>query len=108
MTKDEIKSLVFVCPYHGRVDPLHVTPLKTCGRCVEDTRPDAVVGGATKLRRKPYKGHHPRWKYDCERCKFAWCCGPQCACHLEGKMPKKRREEVDHAAIMFLERRKRR
>ena len=106
MTKEEIKALVFVCPYHGRVDPLHVAELKTCGKCIEDN--PGFVGFATKLRRKPYQGHAPRWKYDCERCKFAWCCGPQCACHIEGKMPKKRRAEVNKAAKMFLERRKRR
>lgn len=26
--------------------------------------------------------HEPRHRYDCERCKFSWCCGPTCACIL--------------------------
>ena len=27
--------------------------------------------------------HNPRYIYDCERCKFNWCCGYTCACILE-------------------------
>lgn len=23
----------------------------------------------------------PRWPYDCDRCKFSWCCGPKCKCN---------------------------
>jgi hypothetical protein len=26
--------------------------------------------------------HNPRYPYDCERCKFSWCCGYKCACVL--------------------------
>jgi len=28
------------------------------------------------------KNHNPRYLYDCDRCKFNWCCGPLCACAL--------------------------
>lgn len=26
--------------------------------------------------------HRPRYRFDCERCKFSWNCGPQCSCAL--------------------------
>jgi hypothetical protein len=26
--------------------------------------------------------HSPRFRYDCKRCKFSWCCGIRCACVL--------------------------
>lgn len=39
--------------------------------------------------------HTPRWQYDCQNCKFSWCCGPLCACWANfGKMPKWRAQEV--------------
>lgn len=39
--------------------------------------------------------HTPRWQYDCQNCKFAWCCGPLCACWSDfGPAPKWRRTEV--------------
>ena len=43
------------------------------------------------------KAHAPRYKRDCARCKFSWCCGELCACHISGKppTPKTRREEVE-------------
>ncbi len=104
MNEAETKSLIFVCPYHGRINRKHVTTMKTCGKCMEEL---SVGGGyATSLRREPYEGHAPRHQYDCARCKFAWCCGPQCACHIKGKMPKERRAEVNKAAKMFQERRR--
>jgi hypothetical protein len=28
--------------------------------------------------------HNPRYRYDCENCKFSWCCGYSCACGLYG------------------------
>jgi hypothetical protein len=27
--------------------------------------------------------HKPRFRYDCENCKYNWCCGHLCACALE-------------------------
>lgn len=34
--------------------------------------------------------HDPRHEYDCERCKFSWCCGYLCACVLrEALLPLK-------------------
>ena len=26
--------------------------------------------------------HNPQYKYDCDNCKFNWCCGYVCACNL--------------------------
>lgn len=35
---------------------------------------------------KPYENnqptHNPKHKYDCENCKFNWCCGFECNCKL--------------------------
>ena len=31
--------------------------------------------------------HQPRHQYDCERCKFHWCCGPLCACWSDWPTP---------------------
>ena len=104
MTEGEAKELIFVCPYHGRRGHEDATTMKTCRKCVEELGVSA--GDATMLRREPYQGHAPRWQYDCARCKFAWCCGPQCACHIQGKMPKERRAEVERAAEMFQKRRR--
>ena len=28
----------------------------------------------------PPKNHNPKHKYDCENCKFNWCCGFTCSC----------------------------
>ena len=28
------------------------------------------------------KSHKPRYKFDCDRCKFNWCCGYTCVCVL--------------------------
>lgn len=27
--------------------------------------------------------HNPQHKYDCGNCKFNWCCGYTCACHIK-------------------------
>ena len=47
--------------------------------------------------------HAPRYQYDCERCKFSWCCGPTCVCGLRGDglgdPPRARRNEVDAALV---------
>jgi hypothetical protein len=47
----------------------------------------------------PESGHNPRWKYDCERCKFHWCCGPTCYCGLRDlpRTPPERMREVRNA-----------
>ena len=99
MTKGEAKELVYVCPYHGRRDKYDKLPDGSCRRCVNEN----PTYKPAKLRHVPYKGHAPRWKYDCERCKFAWCCAPQCMCSplIKGKMPKKRRAEVKRAEEMY-------
>ena len=99
MTEGEAKSLVYVCPYHGRRSRYDKTKEGLCKLCIK-RNPELKPA---KLRRVPYKGHAPRWQYDCARCKFAWCCGPQCACHIKGKMPKQRKRETDRAARMFQE-----
>lgn len=26
--------------------------------------------------------HNPKYRFDCENCKFNWCCGPTCTCNL--------------------------
>jgi len=31
---------------------------------------------------KKLNKHKPKHKYDCENCKFNWCCGFNCNCHL--------------------------
>jgi hypothetical protein len=38
---------------------------------------------------------HPRFAYDCDQCRFNWCCGPLCAC-LPGlkKAPRFRARQV--------------
>ena len=48
----------------------------------------------------------PRYQYDCDRCKFSWCCGPACSCVLyrsRGGMypdpPSKRQREVDATLV---------
>jgi hypothetical protein len=39
-----------------------------------------------KLFEEKYKPFHgkdkPKHKYDCENCKFNWCCGFSCTCKL--------------------------
>lgn len=36
--------------------------------------------------RKPEKAPHaPRYRFDCGRCKFSWCCGTACHCNLRKK-----------------------
>lgn len=35
--------------------------------------------------------HDPKHRYDCENCKFGWCCGPCCACHLRAPDPPEER-----------------
>lgn len=57
-----------------------------------------------EARAESEKGHAPRWYYDCDRCKFNWCCGPVCACVLRqrgdlGEPPRNRQREVDAALI---------
>ena len=27
--------------------------------------------------------HNPQYRFDCEHCKFNWCCGILCACDLD-------------------------
>jgi hypothetical protein len=48
------------------------------------------------------KVHAPRWQYDCDRCKYSWCCGPTCSCSLKlqghGDPPRERQDEVDAAS----------
>lgn len=51
-------------------------------------------------------GHNPRYQYDCERCKYHWCCGPTCQCMLRDyngvllrEPPRKRQDEVDAALV---------
>lgn len=34
---------------------------------------------------KEPKEHNPKHKYDCEKCKFNWCCGFECSCQLHDK-----------------------
>lgn len=38
----------------------------------------------------------PRHRYDCDRCKYSWCCGPLCQCGLHGvpQAPEERLIEV--------------
>lgn len=47
--------------------------------------------------------HTPRWQYDCDRCKFAWCCGSLCSCHLQRSglpvPPDARQKQVDAALV---------
>lgn len=45
--------------------------------------------------------HNPRYKYDCDRCKFNWCCGPLCRCVLKGyqNAPPHRMKEVNKLLI---------
>lgn len=47
--------------------------------------------------RLPVTDRHPAHKYDCDVCKFSWCCGPLCACLLSGaaEPPKKRADEIE-------------
>lgn len=33
------------------------------------------------------KKHNPKHEYDCENCKFNWCCGFSCSCGLKN-LPK--------------------
>lgn len=37
---------------------------------------------------EPPKKHEPKHRYDCEKCKYNWCCGYNCACKLT-EFPKK-------------------
>ena len=57
--------------------------------------------------------HAPKFEYDCEHCKFNWCCGLACVCVVGDKMnlpepPIERKKEVNEAlkkcgyAIEFL------
>jgi hypothetical protein len=40
-------------------------------------------------------GASPRHQYDCGHCRFAWCCGPLCACFgCWPKAPPERRRQV--------------
>jgi hypothetical protein len=49
--------------------------------------------------------HDPKYLYDCDNCKYSWCCGPTCHCDIGRQKPGiamppiKRREEVDAARI---------
>lgn len=33
--------------------------------------------------RKNVKVHNPKHLYDCDNCKFHWCCGFECSCILK-------------------------
>jgi len=50
----------------------------------------------------------PRYRYDCEQCKFSWCCGPTCHCILPRERyadpPPERQAEVDKAVAEWRER----
>jgi hypothetical protein len=40
----------------------------------------------------------PRYRYDCERCKFSWTCGRMCSCALPmrlGNPPLAQQEQID-------------
>jgi len=40
----------------------------------------------------------PKYEYDCKSCRFNWCCGPTCHCHLRNQLPvppKERKLEVN-------------
>lgn len=41
----------------------------------------------------------PRYRYDCEQCRFVWTCGPLCACVLRNQPdpPPDRQREVNAA-----------
>jgi hypothetical protein len=47
--------------------------------------------------------HAPREQYDCDRCKFSWCCGSLCSCHLQLASlpvpPTERQAQVDTALV---------
>lgn len=52
----------------------------------------------------PVLNHAPRYQYDCDRCKFSWCCGPTCVCVLASRTnlpepPRERQDEVDAALV---------
>lgn len=52
-----------------------------------------------KGERKPDDAPHaPRYRFDCGRCKFSWCCGTTCHCNLKKKdhaePPDKRKLQV--------------
>lgn len=48
--------------------------------------------------------HKPRHRYDCERCKFSWCCGPTCACVLtrDNNIPQAPEERLIEVARLTL------
>jgi hypothetical protein len=54
--------------------------------------------------------HEPRYKYDCERCKFNWNCGILCACVLSKRAfpdpPPERAKEVKEAQERWRRRRR--
>lgn len=43
MNELEGKSLIFVCPYRGRIARKYVTTMKTCGKCVEEIRQAEIM-----------------------------------------------------------------
>lgn len=45
--------------------------------------------------------HEPRWRFDCSRCKFSWCCGPRCACNVRKDVPPPP-ERLDEMALEVL------
>ena len=108
---DDFVNRQFVCPYHGRIREQYITTMKTCGQCMEERGTDC--GSSTLLLREPYEGHHPRWQFDCGRCKFAWCCGPTCMCGLRAPLevleptPKWRMDEVKLALKIWRKHRRR-
>jgi len=104
----ELYGRPFMCPYHGRIPREYVTTIKTCGRCMEERDDVCAAGDSTLLIRWPYEGHKPRYRFDCAQCKFAWCCGPGCACVLPKTLPetpKERQVEVKQALLNWRKRR---
>lgn len=39
--------------------------------------------------------HEGKHRYDCKDCKFNWCCGPLCACHILTPAPKQRQKDIN-------------
>lgn len=56
-----------------------------------------MSGKAWEFGGKSPKEHKPRYKYDCDRCKFHWNCGLLCSCVLRemGDPPPRRKERVN-------------
>ncbi len=56
-----------------------------------------------KFKKVAEKDHAPRFIYDCERCKFNWCCGYCCSCVLVQKLKlKDPPEKIQYAVNLAL------